>query len=143
MKTTPPDLFRLTTHLAARLKLPAQLVSDETAGMNGFFLVPHCGVMLRCMASDGVLGAEEGLDPKLTEWEHVSVSTVNRCPTWAEMCFVKGLFWGETECVIQFHPPKSEYVNNHPYCLHLWRAKGADVPTPPSILVGFKGVTLR
>lgn len=40
-------------------------------------------------------------------WEHVSVSLSNRCPTWEEMCMVKDIFWGEDECVIQFHPPKS------------------------------------
>ena len=69
------------------------------------------------------------------EWEHVSVSLPNRCPTWAEMCFVKALFWEDHEAVIQFHPPQSEYVNVHPYCLHLWRHKDGHV-CPPSILVG-------
>jgi hypothetical protein len=72
------------------------------------------------------------------EWEHVSVSRHNECPSWDDMCFVKGLFWGEDETVVQFHPPKSEYVNNHPYCLHLWRHKGTKYELPPSILVGLK-----
>lgn len=48
-------------------------------------------------------------------WEHVSVSLNNRCPTWEEMCMVKDIFWGEDECVIQFHPPKS--ANQHPSVL--------------------------
>jgi hypothetical protein len=69
------------------------------------------------------------------EWEHVSVSLPNRCPTWAEMCFVKNLFWEDHECVVQFHPPRSEYVNLHPFCLHLWRHRDG-FPTPPSHLVG-------
>lgn len=72
------------------------------------------------------------------EWEHVSVSLPNRCPTWEEMCFIKSKFWGDDETVIQFHPPKSEYVNNHPYCLHLWRNTRTPIATPPSILVGLK-----
>ena len=76
-------------------------------------------------------------------WEHVSVSTPTRTPNWAEMCFVKSLFWDDDDTVIQFHPPKSEYVNNHAFCLHLWRPNnGAVIPLPPSILVGFKGVEM-
>ncbi len=64
-------------------------------------------------------------------WEHVSVSHSHRCPTWEEMCRVKDMFWNEDECVVQYHPPKSEYVNNHPYCLHLWRKCGEDFELPP------------
>ncbi|WP_456813633.1 MULTISPECIES: DUF7694 domain-containing protein [unclassified Bradyrhizobium] len=45
-------------------------------------------------------------------WEHVAVSTPRRCPNWEEMCFVKDLFWNEEECVMQLHPPHSQYVNN-------------------------------
>ena len=56
--------------------------------------------------------------------EHVSVSLRRRCPTWDEMCMVKDIFWADEECVVQFHPPKSKYVNFHPYCLHLWRKVG-------------------
>lgn len=69
-------------------------------------------------------------------WEHVSVSTPGRCPNWPEMCFVKNLFWSADDVVIQFHPAASEYVNNHPYCLHLWRPQGITLPTPPRLLVG-------
>lgn len=72
------------------------------------------------------------------EWQHVSVSLPGRCPTWDEMNFIKGLFWDDEELVIQFHPPKSEYINNHPFCLHLWRNTEKEIPMPPSILVGIK-----
>ena len=71
-------------------------------------------------------------------WEHVSVSIEHRTPNWAEMCFVKDLFWRDDEPVVQFHPPKSEYVNFHPFCLHLWRPLAALLPMPPSHLVGPK-----
>lgn len=64
-------------------------------------------------------------------WEHVSVSYPNRCPTWEEMCKVKDMFWNEDECVVEYHPPKSERVNKHPYCLHLWRKVGEDFELPP------------
>lgn len=99
----------------------------------GMFVIParHAnGRTLRVMAVDG----EE------TGWEHVSVSIEDqkRCPSWDEMCIVKDLFWDEEDTVIQFHPPKSEYVNNHPGCLHLWRYV-VGFPLPPSELVGIKG----
>jgi len=77
----------------------------------------------------------------LEEWEHVSVSTAKRTPTWEEMCFVKDLFWTNDEVVFQLHPKKSEYINNHAHCLHLWRNTKAEVPQPPSALVGIKGLT--
>lgn len=74
------------------------------------------------------------------EWEHVSASLPNRCPTWEEMAYLKSLFWKPEDTVLQFHPPESEYVNNHRYCLHLWRNTKTQIPTPPSILVGLKGL---
>ena len=52
------------------------------------------------------------------------------------MCFIKDLFWDSEDTVIQFHPPKSEYVNSHKYCLHLWRKKDTNIETPPKFLVG-------
>ncbi len=66
-------------------------------------------------------------------WDHVSVSLPgrNRCPTWDEMCTVKDLFFPPDESAIQFHPPTSEYVNTHPYVLHLWRIQDGEFPVPP------------
>jgi hypothetical protein len=71
-------------------------------------------------------------------WEHVSVSIDHRVPNWEEMCFVKDLFWGDEECVMQLHVPKSEHVNVHPNCLHLWKPTEGSILQPPSILVGTK-----
>jgi hypothetical protein len=68
-------------------------------------------------------------------WDHVSVSYSNRCPTWDEMCYIKNIFFKEDECVIQYHPPKSDYVNIHPYCLHLWRPQNQSIPMPPKEFV--------
>lgn len=69
------------------------------------------------------------------DWEHVSVSLPNRCPTWYEMCFVKDFFFHPSECVIQYHPPEADYINYHAYCLHLWRPQKEEVPMPPKIFV--------
>jgi hypothetical protein len=105
-----------------------RMASDESFGNNGAFIVS-----LR-HKQDVFVIASEGLG-----WEHVSVSRRDRCPTWEEMCQIKDLFWDAEDCVVQFHPPASEYVNNHPRCLHLWRQIGSEFPLPNSLLVGIKG----
>ena len=69
------------------------------------------------------------------EWEHVSVSLPNRCPNWLEMCHIKDLFWDKNEAVMQLHPAKSEYVNIHQFCLHLWKPLKAEIPLPPMVAV--------
>lgn len=73
-------------------------------------------------------------------WEHVSVAPCNRrtIPSWEEMCKVKDMFFHEDEVVIQIHPPKSDYVNILPNCLHLWRPIVETLPLPPSFMVGLK-----
>jgi hypothetical protein len=112
----------------ARVRGGARRSSDKD-GINGQFSIRGpLGVLLAIQASDGV-------DPIAEGWEHVSVSTRHRCPTWLEMCFVKDLFFESSECVIQFHPPRSRYKNVHPYCLHLWRNNKVETATPPLLLV--------
>lgn len=85
--------------------------------------------------------ASNGMD-----WEHVSVSVrdgnKSRMPNWDEMCHIKAVFWDDEDVVMQLHPKKSEYVNNHPHVLHLWRPMNEVIPTPPSIMVGIKGLEL-
>jgi len=107
--------------------LTGPLKSDGLDGNNGFFVFKLGQVQARCQASDG-LG-----------WEHVSVSLdKKRCPDWDEMCHIKNLFWDEQDCVVQYHPPKSEYILLHPYCLHLWRSTDHYMPSPHYSLVGPK-----
>lgn len=73
-------------------------------------------------------------------WEHVSVAPSKRhiTPSWDDMCRIKDMFFCEDEWVVQFHPAKSEYVNNMPNCLHLWRPLYENLPTPPSWMTGCK-----
>ena len=68
-------------------------------------------------------------------WDHVSISYKNRCCTWEEMCYIKDTFFREDECVIQYHPAKKDYVNIHPYVLHLWRSQSEGIPVPPKYMV--------
>lgn len=116
----------MTFHVPEKFRVvhPAYGAGDE---FNGTFVIKlkHSQVV-RVIASNGM------------GWEHVSVSREDRCPTWDEMCQIKAMFWDDSDCVIQYHPPASEYVNLHKNCLHLWRPIGIDLPMPDSIMVGFK-----
>lgn len=94
-----------------------------------FVRLNPCGPMLKIIASGG---NDE------VAWEHVSVSLPKRCPTWEEMAAIKDLFWDDEEAVAQFHPPKSDYVTMHPFCLHMWKPLEVELPLPPSIAVGLK-----
>ena len=115
---------------AYRVKHGRLASSADYNGNNGLFIVNlKRGQRVKVIASDG-LG-----------WEHVSVSRDDRPPLWDEMCQIKDMFWDAEDCVVQFHPPHSEYVNNHPNCLHLWRMVGVDFPMPDSIMVGIKEAT--
>lgn len=108
----PPELER------ARVTHPR----SEPGQFEGFYVITGPARKLNVMC---------GVTPA---WEHVSVSVTRRkndIPTWAEMCFIKNLFWNETETVIQYHPPKSVYINIHPGVLHLWRPVLTSIPLPP------------
>lgn len=98
--------------------------SNDDYGNNGAFMIHAIGdEVLHVIASDG------------GGWEHVSVSAQARCPTWEEMCFIKDLFWDAEDTVVQFHPKKSEYVNTHSNCLHLWKKVGSEFELPDTIYV--------
>lgn len=121
MKPMPDEMLEKMRLLAFEIEYYG---GSGVGSGNGVFGIRRKGVNIRINASQG-----EG-------WDHVSVSTPERCPTWDEMCFVKDLFFGEDEVVMQLHPAKSDYVNNHPFCLHLWRPWDVAIPLPPSIFVG-------
>ncbi len=100
--------------------------SDASYGNNGAFEINRGRTTFCILASDG-----EG-------WEHLSVHCISegkdRTPTWSEMCFIKDLFWDKTDCVIQYHPAESEYVNTHKHTLHLWRPTSQTIPTPNELM---------
>lgn len=104
--------------------------STAADGNNGLFFIPGRTPrdLLKVIASDGM------------GWEHVSVSKRYECPTWEEMCKVKELFWDDPEdWAVQYHPPMSRYINNHPYCLHLWcPTDHGEMPFPSMDLIGVR-----
>lgn len=131
-------IFPFRPALEACRKLDGPLASPPDVPYGAFLLRPAPNTILVCVADSG----------ERTGWEHVSAHTqelqkrkgnrrwVQRTPTWDEMCLVKDAFWDAEECVVQFHPPASEYVNNCAYSLHMWRHRTEPMPRPPSKLVG-------
>lgn len=126
-----PELSRDTQHPI--------LGSTSADGNNGAFDIesPEPGWRLALICSDGM------------GWEHVSIHAYQgtgrkqRTPNWREMCYVKDLCWDDEDVVMQLHPRKSEYVNNHQHVLHLWRPYTATIPLPPIETVGTIGGPLR
>lgn len=112
-------------------RIPAQVrmqriphpMSEYFDDQNGAFRIDGpCGRKLNIICSNG------------GGWDHVSVSLADDArtpPTWEEMCFVKDLFFRPEECVIQYHPPHSRYVNIDAGCLHLWRPQDERIAMPP------------
>jgi len=88
-----------------------------------------------------IIIADDGLDaPEPHQWEHISVRIVdndgsNVTPSWADMNAAKNVFWDAEDCVVQFHPPRSQYVNRHPHVLHMWRSVNWRMPQPPKWMV--------
>lgn len=71
-----------------------------------------------------VSGAREA-DGK--RWLHLSVARPDRMPSWEDLVFAKELVLGRETTALQVIPPRSKHVNQHPYCLHLWRCLDGDV----------------
>jgi hypothetical protein len=116
-------MFKVPNEYRIRI---GDFASSEKDGNNGAFKIPMLGCRydLLAIASNG------------EEWEHVSVSLSYRTPNWEEMCYIKSLFWDDEDCVVQYHPPKSEYVNFCKNCLHMWRPIGIEIVRPPKRLIG-------
>lgn len=131
-----PELARNMTH--------PRLGSTAADGNNGAFDLesPEPGWRLALICSDSSEPSPETAG--WPRWEHVSVHAYRddgrrmRVPTWKEMCYVKRICWDAEDVVMQLHPRESEYVNNHPCVLHLWRPLDATIPEPPSLMVGVR-----
>jgi hypothetical protein len=91
--------------------------------LGGVFEVKMKGITLRIIASVG------------GGWDHLSVSTRKRCPTWLEMEAVKRMFFKPDEVAMQLHVPPTDHISVHPHCLHIWRPHLGEIPLPPKWMV--------
>lgn len=98
-----------------------QFASTDQDGFNGHFLVPLNGELWHVIIADG------------WGWKHLSVTNAQKrmMPPWEIMCRLKEAFFADDEWACQFHPAKDDYVNDHPYCLHLWLPLEEPLPKPP------------
>lgn len=122
------DKFRLPERY--RVESPNQTRFNIDQDNGGFFMIPVRG------RGDSIICAVATSD---NSWDHVSlkllVDGLFEMPTWDVMEFAKQLFWEPEACVVQYHPPCSEYVCNDKDVLHLWRFQGVS-PRPDPILAG-------
>lgn len=56
----------------------------------------------------------------LHAWYHVSFSRRDKVPSYDEILWVREHFFSPDMKAIQVFPKKSNHVNFHPNCLHLW-----------------------
>lgn len=62
------------------------------------------------------------------QWLHVSVSRKSKLPTYTELQMIKRDFIGDDRKAIFVFPKKSNYVNIHNFCLHLWSCEKDIIP---------------
>ena len=98
-----------------------KIETEIKAGLIGTYFERHSGKWLRFVFTFD------------NNWEHLSVSMPSRDPSWEQMCIMKDIFWEDEEECVQFHPKKSEYINCHPHCLHIWRPVDGMIIVPKEL----------
>lgn len=58
-------------------------------------------------------------DPYTDEW-HLSISHVDRDPSWEEISGARYQFIPDEVTMVQVLPPRADYTNLHEHCFHLW-----------------------
>jgi hypothetical protein len=109
--TTIPNLTRICGSVAPKLRRFVPADWTEVEGMLSRMWTHTNG--LRVGLSCDVLDNR-------SRWLHLSVSRSNRLPSWEDMKFVKDAFIGRDHEAIQVLPKDEDFVNLHPFCLHLW-----------------------
>ena len=102
----------------------------------------ECEIQIRAYYTDPVTRKRYWCKfTKAFGWEHLAITPQpqrNKVPEWDVMCKVKDIFWDEEECCVEYHPRKSQYINNNEVCLHIWKPLNIELPEPPTILLGFQ-----
>lgn len=106
----------------------------------GWRMIKQWGVGYALQDSTGlrvIIDCERKADERF--WVHVSVSRERHVPSHGDMVRVKEVFLGIARYAYAVYPPRSEYVNIHPNCLHLWalaEGNGQALPEFSAILDG-------
>lgn len=62
-------------------------------------------------------------------WVHLSIIKANAIPEWNELVRVRNAVLGEEALCLHIVSRRSQHVNIHPYCMHLWWCVDGD-PVP-------------
>jgi hypothetical protein len=102
-----------------KFKLPDPWTGVVYEDNNGHYhITGPLGARLFVIASDGL------------DWDHVSVSLPNRTPTWAEMVFIRSLFFRDDETVMQLSVPARDHVQLPPLLPALVASADVGDPSP-------------
>lgn len=85
----------------------------HVTGADGWCFIGAPPALLKLICSGEV-------HPDGRRWLHCSLTGPDRVPTWEEIVAAKEAFCGAEACAVQVIPPRSEWVNNDPRCLHWW-----------------------
>lgn len=96
--------------------------------LNYHFIDCYYGVQYHYRRTDGlsIISGEENHDGEW--WLHVSCAKKNKLPTWYDLKEVKKYFIGEDKKAIQILPAKTEFINIHKFCLHLFYKDNDNLP---------------
>lgn len=70
------------------------------------------------------------------KWIHVSVARPDKLPEWNLLKEIKRIFIGFDRQAIQILPREKNYINMHPYCLHLFCCVDEADPVPDFVTNG-------
>ena len=99
--------------------------STEVDGFNGAFLVPLEGELWHVIIADGM------------GFKHLSITNAQKrmLPNWTVLSRVKDAYCGDDEWAVLYFPAKDDYINDHPFCHHLWTPLNEPLPKPMIALV--------
>lgn len=78
------------------------------------------GAKFRRILTDHTVIVSHDREDDGKQWAHFSMAHPKRLPTWDELVDAKEKFLGVESKAIQVLAPRSEWVNIHPHCLHLF-----------------------
>jgi hypothetical protein len=106
----PGNMFRLHGHT---FHLQPRPIDDPTDGKTYYCRAERLAVVVsRDATRHGVL-------------LHASMSHPSRMPSWDLMHTLRDVLYPDDVDVMMLLPRREDYVNLHPYCLHLWQAPDA------------------
>lgn len=97
--------------------------------------VPGCAAYRSNNNLTLICGKEPCGPDRQLRW-HLSIAHHKRYPTWDEIRDARYELIPDDVMVAMFLPPRTEYVNVHAYCFHLFEVEAEDVPASLIVTAG-------